>query len=156
MAKPTDGTQLIGRNRKARHDYIILETYEAGIQLRGTEVKSLREGRVSLAESFVRPQEGELVLFGAHIDAYSAAGYAHHDPVRPRKLLMHRREIRRIAARVAEKGLTLVPLSVYFKRGHAKVEIGLARGKRRYDKRQALKKRDAARAMRRALSSRRG
>lgn len=149
-----DGTKPIARNKKARHQYIIIETFEAGIALRGTEVKSLRNGKVSLAESFVRVQNDELILSDAHIDAYDSGGYTNHDPVRPRKLLMHRREISRIKAKLAEKGLTMVPLSMYFRRGLAKVEVALVRGKKLYDKRETLKKRDADMAMRRAMSAR--
>jgi len=155
LAKLPDHTKPIARNKKARFKYAILETFEAGIALRGTEVKSLRDGKVSLGESFARIQDGELVLTGAHIDEYKAGSYANHDPIRPRKLLLHKREIRRIAGKVAERGLTLVPLSMYFRRGLAKVELALVRGKGQYDKRQALKKRDADRAIRRALSARR-
>ena len=159
MAKKSRQTEQpdvknIARNKKARHQYLIVETYEAGIALQGTEVKSLRDGKVSLAESFARIQDGELFLFSAHIDVYKAGSFANHDPVRPRKLLMHKRELARIAEKLAEKGLTLVPLSMYFKRNLAKVELGLARGKRQYDKRQALKKREAERSMRRAMSPR--
>jgi len=152
--QPADGTKLIARNKKARHEYLILETFEAGIALRGTEVKSLRDGKVSLAESFARVTDGELTLHGAHIDVYKAGSYTNHDPLRPRKLLMHRREIGRLASKVAERGFTLIPLSMYFRRGLAKVELALVRGKRRYDKRQTLKKREADRAMRRAMSPR--
>jgi len=149
-----DGTKPIARNKKARHQYLVIETFEAGIALRGTEVKSLRNGKVSLAESFVRVQSGELILSEAHIDAYDSGGYTNHDPVRPRKLLMHKREISRIKTKLAEKGLTMVPLSMYFRRGMAKVELGLVRGKKLYDKRETLKKRDADMAMRRAMSAR--
>jgi SsrA-binding protein len=157
VAKPDESVKPIARNRKARHEYEVLEVFEAGIALRGTEVKSLREGNVSLVESFARvTDDEELILQGAHIDVYKAGSFSNHDPVRPRKLLMHRREIRRIALRVAERGLTLVPLSMYFKRGIAKVELALVRGKRQYDKRQSIKKREADRAMRRAMSPRHG
>ena len=149
-----EGTKPIARNKKAHHQYIIIETFEAGIALRGTEVKSLRNGRVSLAESFARVENDELILNATHIDAYDSGGYTNHDPVRPRKLLMHRREISRIKAKLAEKGLTMVPLSMYFRRGLAKVELALVRGKKLYDKREALKKRDADIAMRRAMSPR--
>jgi len=153
-AGESGGTKLIARNKKARHQYLILETFEAGVALQGTEVKSLRDGKCSLAESYARVVGGELSLFGAHIDAYKAGGYTNHDPVRPRKLLMHKREIRKIEGKLAEKGLTMVPLSMYFKRGLAKVELALVRGKKLYDKRESLKKRDAERAMRRAMSAR--
>jgi SsrA-binding protein len=149
-----DGTKLIARNKKARYQYLILDTFEAGVVLQGTEVKSLRDGKCSLAESYARIIGGELTLCGAHIDAYKAGGYTNHDPVRPRKLLMHKREIRRIERNLAEKGLTMVPLSMYFKRGLAKVELALVRGKKLHDKRESLKKHDADRAMRRAMSPR--
>ena len=154
MAKQTEGPKPIARNKKARFQYTVIETFEAGIALRGTEVKSLRDGKVSLAEGFARVTSGELVLYGAHIDVYKAGSYTNHDPVRPRKLLMHRREIRRIESKAAEKGLTIVPLSMYFKRGYAKVELALVRGKRQHDKRQTIKKRESDRAMSRAMSAR--
>jgi len=150
----SDGTKLIARNKKARHQYLILDTFEAGIALQGTEVKSLRDGKCSLAESYAGIIGGELTLVGAHIDAYKAGSYANHEPTRSRKLLMHKREIRRIAGKLAEKGLTMVPLSMYFKRGLAKVELALVRGKKLHDKRESLKKRDAERSMRRAMSAR--
>ncbi len=156
-SEPTNrrfGQKLIARNKKARHQYNIIDTFEAGIALRGTEVKALREGKVSLGESFARVRDEELVLYGAHISEYSSAGYASHAPVRPRKLLMHKRQIRRMASKLDEKGLTLVPLSMYFKHGLAKVELALVRGKRVYDKRQAIKKREAERTIRRAMSRR--
>ncbi len=155
VAKPTDNTQPIARNKKARFEYEVLDTFEAGIVLWGTEVKSLRDGNISLAESFARVRDGELFLQGAHIDVYKAASTMNHDPLRPRKLLMHKREITRVASKLAEKGLTLVPLSMYFRRGIAKVELALVRGKRRYDKREALRKREAKRSIDRALSDRR-
>ncbi len=142
-------------NRKARHDYEILETVEAGIELRGTEVKSVRAGKVTLADSFARIRAGEIFLYGAEISPYVNAGYAHHDPARPRRLLMHSREIARLAGKISQKGLTLVPLKMYFKRGWVKVEIGLARGKRQYDKREAIKRRETAREISRAVSRRR-
>ena len=149
-----DGTKSIARNRKARHQYMVLEAFEAGIALQGTEVKSLRDGKVSLTESFARIKDGQLTLYNVHIDPYTAGGYTNHDPVRPRKLLMHKREINRIGSKLAEKGLTLVPLSMYFLNGLAKVELGLVRGKKLYDKRETLKKRDADRSMQRAMSAR--
>jgi len=154
-AGESGGTKLIARNKKARHQYLILDTFEAGIELQGTEVKSLRDGKCSLAESYARVDGGELFLFGAHIDVYRHGSDMNHEPARRRKLLMHRREIRRLGAQLAEKGLTIVPLSMYFKRGLAKVELALVRGKKLYDKRQSLKKRDADRAMQRAMSSHR-
>ena len=142
-------------NRKARFDYEILETVEAGIELAGTEVKSIRAGKVSLRDSFARIRRGELYLFGADISPYENAGYAAHDPKRPRRLLVHAREIVRLAGKVSEKGLTLVPLKMYFKRGWAKVQIGLARGKRQYDKREAIRKKETQRDIKRALARRR-
>ena len=149
-----EGTKLIARNKKARYQYLILDTFEAGLALQGTEVKSLRDGKCSLAESYARLINGELFLCGAHIDPYKAGGYTNHEPVRDRKLLMHKREIRKIQAQLTEKGLTMVPLSMYFKRGMAKVELALVRGKKLHDKRESLKKRDAERSMRRAMSPR--
>ena len=142
-------------NRKARHDYTIIETFEAGIALRGTEVKSLRQGRANLRDSYGMVVDRELYLCDAHISPYDHGTCANHDPVRNRKLLMHRREIDRIAGRMQERGLALVPLRMYFKRGRAKVEVALARGKREYDKRQSIKRRIADREAERALSDRR-
>jgi len=154
-SKLPKGIKPIARNKKARHKYHILETYEAGIALQGTEVKSLREGKVSLAESYARVVRDEVFLYGAHIDAYKAGSYLNHDPVRPRKLLLHKREIRRLGSTLAEKGLTLVPTALYFRRNMAKVELALVRGKKRHDKRESLRKRDAERSMRRAMAARR-
>ena len=141
-------------NRKARFNYEILETIEAGLELTGTEIKSVRNGKASLADSYARIKSGQAYLFNCEISEYENAGYAHHIPKRPRRLLMHAREIDRLAGKIAEKGLTLVPLKMYFKRGWAKVELGLARGKRLYDKRDAIKKRETAREVKRALSRR--
>jgi len=142
-------------NRKARFDYEILETVEAGIELTGTEVKSIRAGKMSLRDSFARIRGGEMYLYGADISAYENAGYAKHDATRPRRLLLHAREIARLTGKVSEKGLTLVPMKVYFKRGWAKVLLGLARGKRQYDKRESIKKRETQRDIKRALAGRR-
>jgi SsrA-binding protein len=142
-------------NRRARHEYEILERYEAGLVLTGSEVKSLREGRVSLTEGYAKPRGEELYLHGVHIAEYANAGYASHEPTRPRKLLLHRREIGKIIPKVSETGLTLVPLALYFKRGYAKVELGLGRGKKLYDKRRAMKERDAKREIQRQLSAKR-
>jgi SsrA-binding protein len=142
-------------NRKARFDYEILETVEAGIELVGTEVKSIRAGKVSLRDAFARVRRGELFLYGADIALYENAGYAKHEPTRPRRLLLHARETARLAGKVSEKGLTLVPLKIYFKRGWAKIEIGLARARRQYDKREVLKKRETERDIKRAMSFRR-
>jgi len=139
-------------NRKARHDYTIIETFEAGIALQGTEVKSLRERRANLRDSYGQVIDRELYLCDAHISPYSHGTHANHEPRRNRKLLLHRREIDRIAGRVQERGLTLVPLRMYFKRGRAKVEVAIARGKRAYDKRESIKRRIADREAERALS----
>jgi SsrA-binding protein len=149
------GQQVIARNRRARHDYSIEDTYEAGVALTGTEVKSLRAGRASLADGFAQVSDGEVWLHNVHIPEYTQGTWTNHQPRRIRKLLMHRQEIDRINAKIATQGLTLVPLSMYFKDGKVKVELGLARGKRTYDKRHDLAKRDAAREVERALRRRR-
>lgn len=143
--KPPPGT--IATNRRARHDYEILESLEAGIVLTGSEVKSLRQGKASLQDAYADLQPGGDVILHMQIPVYSHAGYASHDPMRPRKLLLHEGEVLRLAQRVRERGLTLVPLRLYFKQQLVKVELGLARGKRAYDKRQAIAKRDADREM---------
>lgn len=136
-------------NRKARHDYHILDKVEAGIVLSGTEVKSVRGGHISLQEGYVIPRNGELWLEGCRINPYEQGNINNHDPMRPRKLLLKRREIEKLARRVAEKGLTLVPLAAYFKGRRLKIEIGLAQGKKAYDKRETIKERDVQRRMRR-------
>ncbi len=140
--------KLIARNRKARHDYEILETFEAGIALLGSEIKSLRAGKVSLREGYVRVDESQAWLVGVHVSPYEEASRFNHDPLRARKLLLHRREIENLRAKIEEKGLTVVPLAVYIKGGWAKVEIGLARGKkhhdRRHEERRRQEERDAA------------
>jgi SsrA-binding protein len=136
----------VATNRKARHEYEILETVEAGIVLRGTEVKTLRQGKASLQDAYAAIEGNDVVLH-MQIPEYSHAGYETHEPTRPRKLLLHREEVERLAQRVKERGLTLVPLRLYFKSQLVKVELGLARGKRAYDKRQSIAKRDAAREM---------
>jgi SsrA-binding protein len=143
----------VASNRRARHDYEILETFEAGIALRGSEVKTLREGRASLQDAYAGVENGEIVLH-MQIPAYSHTGYDGHEPTRPRKLLLHRKEIDQISRRVAERGLTLVPLRLYFKQQLVKVELAVARGKRAYDKRQAIAQRDAAREMDRVRKAR--
>lgn len=143
MARAAAAGRLAAQNRKARHDYIIEDTFEAGIVLLGTEVKSLRQGRASIGEAFAAERDGELFLFNAYIPEYEAANRFNHEPRRPRKLLMHRREIARLIGLVQRSGMTLVPLSIYFnERGVAKVQLGLARGKRKVDKREAEKARD--------------
>ena len=143
----------VATNRRARHDYEILETIEAGVVLRGSEVKTLREGKGSLQDAYAT-LEGDDVVLHMQIPAYSHTGYAGHEPTRPRKLLLHRKQIDQLAVRIKERGLTLVPLRIYFKNQLVKVELGLARGKRAYDKRQSLAKRDAEREMARARKAR--
>jgi SsrA-binding protein len=150
-----DGEKLITSNRQARHEYFILETLEAGLALTGTEIKSIRAGKVNLREAYARIENGEIWLHGMHIAPYEqAGGYFQHDPLRPRKLLLHRREIGRLRAELGQKGLTLVPLRLYLKRGRAKVEVGLAKGKKLYDKRATMAERDARRDVERALRTR--
>lgn len=148
------GDKVVTVNRKARHEYHVLETYEAGIALKGTEVKSLRSGKANLQDSFARIESSELILYNMHISPYEQGNRFNHEPKRPRKLLMHKREIMRLLGKTQEKGLTLVPLKVYFTRGRAKVELALAKGKKVYDKREAIKARDARREMDRALKNR--
>jgi SsrA-binding protein len=149
------GRKVIARNRRARHDYHIEDTYEAGLVLTGTEVKSLRLGRASLADGFAEISGGEAWLHNVHIPEYLQGTWTNHTPRRIRKLLLHRSEIDRLVSKTSEQGLTIIPLELYFKDGNVKVEIALARGKRTYDKRQDLAKRDAAREMDRALRRRR-
>ena len=146
----------IAKNREAFHDYHILETIEAGIALTGTEVKSLRNRQASLQGSFARLENGELFVYNLHIAPYEHGSIFNPDPKRERKLLLHRAQIRDLAAKIQAKGLTLIPLSLYFKVGIVKIELGLAKGKRKYDKREALKKRDHAREMQQALKTKRG
>jgi SsrA-binding protein len=148
------GRKLVAQNKKARHDYHIEDVYEAGLVLTGTEVKSLRAGRASLVDGFAIIQDGEAWLQGVHIPQYTEGTWTNHEPRRPRKLLLHRQEILRLIGKTKESGLTLVPLSLYFKDGRAKVEIALARGKRAYDKRQALAEKQANREAQRALARR--
>ncbi len=144
----------VATNRKAYHEFHILETYEAGIQLQGSEVKSIREGKASLKESYVFIRKGEAWLKGAHIAAYSHTGFEGHEPVRDRRLLLHKKEISRIGSKLAEKGLTAIPTKLYFKGGLIKLEMGLAKGKKLHDKRDTKKKRDVERDIQRALSNR--
>jgi SsrA-binding protein len=143
--------KIIATNRKARHDYHILDEYEAGMVLLGSEVKSIRAGRISIKEAYVRVDKGEVWLINAHIAAYDPASKMNHDPRRDRKLLLHSNEIQRLWEDVTQKGVTIVPLKVYLKSGRAKIEIALAKGKQKYDKRQAIAKRDAEREMKRSL-----
>jgi SsrA-binding protein len=149
------GKKIIASNRRARHDYTIEDTVEAGLVLTGTEVKSLRAGRATLTEGFGQITDHEAWLHGVHIPQYTQGTWTNHDPRRVRKLLLHRREIDKLASSIQERGLTLVPLSLYFSGGKVKIELALARGKRAYDKRQDLAKRDAAREIDRELRRRR-
>lgn len=148
------GRKLIASNRKARHDYTVLDTLEAGIALTGTEVKSLRAGRASLVDAFAQEKDGEIYLYGMHVPEYAQGTWTNHEPRRARKLLLKRFEIERLIGKTRETGLTLVPLSLYFSDGWAKVEIALARGRRTYDKRQALAQRDADREIQRVMGRR--
>jgi SsrA-binding protein len=154
MAAKQGGRKFIAQNRKARHDYAILDTFEAGIALTGTEVKSLRAGRASLVDGFATIDDGEIFLRNVHIPEYTQGSWTNHEPRRTRKLLLHRAEITRLIGKTREGGLTLVPLSLYFSEGKVKVELALARGKRSYDKRQDLARRDADREVRRAIGRR--
>lgn len=150
-AKQKSGRKVIATNRRARFDYDIVDTYEAGLVLRGSEVKSLRDGKANLKDSFGQVKDGEAWLVGMYIAPYSFSREGGHDPERTRKLLLHRREIDRIAGQLAEKGLTLVPIQLYWKDGKAKVELGLAKGRRRVDKRRVIKEREQKREMDRAM-----
>ena len=139
--------KIVCQNRKARHDYFILDEYEAGMVLLGTEVKSLRLGRANVKDAYARIRGGEVFLYNMHIGAYPFAAYGNHDPLRPRKLLLHRYEIKRLTGKLEEKGQTLIPLQVYFREGKAKVTLVLAKGKRKYDKREAIRKREEKREL---------
>lgn len=147
MAKTS--TKLIANNKKAYHDYFILDTYEAGIALHGTEVKSLRMGKCSVKESFIRVENGEVFIYGMHISPYEKGNIFNKDPLRPRKLLLHKAEINKMIGKTKEKGMAIVPLKVYFKGSLVKVEIGLARGKKLYDKRNDIAKKDQQREVQR-------
>ena len=151
MKPRSEGVKVIATNRKARHDYHITDTIEAGLVLTGTEIKSIRAGRVNLQDSYAQIRDGEVWLIGAHIAPYAHGNRETHEPRRERKLLLHRREINRLSSRVIERGWTLVPLRLYLRDGRAKVELGLAKGKRQYDKRQDIARRDYDREMRRAV-----
>ena len=148
------GRKVVASNRKARHDYTILDTYEAGMALTGTEVKSLRSGRASLTDAFGHENQGEIFLHGMHIPEYTQGTWTNHEPRRTRKLLLKREEIHKLMGKLRDDGVTLVPLQVYFNNGYAKVEIGLAKGKKSYDKRQDLASRDAKREIDRAMGRR--
>ncbi len=154
-AKDEDGVKVVSRNKRAFHEYAILDTLECGIVLTGTEVKSLREGSVNLEDAYAKIEDGELWLLGSDIPEYTMGNRLNHKPKRPRKLLLHRREIGKFAGKASQRGYTLVPLRLYFKHGRAKVELAVARGKQLHDKRQDQKKTEAQREIRRALSSRR-
>jgi SsrA-binding protein len=157
MASQEDGDRTIATNRRARHDYHILETIEAGLVLRGTEVKSLRAGQVTFKDSYATVRNDEAWLLGCHISPYSHGSDANHNPERDRKLLLHKREVARLSGKVAERGLTLIPLRIYFKQGRAKLELGLGRGKKLHDKRSTLREREVRREMDRAArAGRRG
>ena len=145
----------IAENRKAFHDYHIVETFEAGVALVGTEVKAIREGSANLRDSFARVEDGEIWVYNIHINAYSHRGYADHEPARRRKLLLHRQEIRKLIGKTVEKGMTLVPTRMYFRNGHVKVAIALAKGKQAHDKRETIKRREADRETRAAVKERR-
>ena len=146
--------RVIAENRKARHDYHILETWEAGVALLGTEVKAIREGRVNLRDSYARAQDGEIWMMNVHVSPYSHRGYADHAEKRQRKLLMHAHEIRKLIGRTVEKGLTLVPLELYFKKGRVKVLLALAKGKQAHDKRETIRRREVDRETRAAVKAR--
>lgn len=145
--------KIVTENRKARHEFFIMDEFEAGLELKGTEVKSLRQGRANLKDSYGKFRNGELWLYQMHIAPYPFAYYDNHEPERPRKLLMHKSELKRLYGKIKEKGFALIPLRVYFREGKAKVAIALARGKRKYDKRAAIKEREVKREMDRARKS---
>ncbi|HMM07017.1 MAG TPA: SsrA-binding protein SmpB [Clostridiales bacterium] len=151
MGKQNTGVKAVATNRRAHHEYFILETYEAGLALTGTEVKSLRQGKANLNDAFARVDHGECILYEMHISPYEFGNRFNPDPKRPRKLLLHKREILKLHSEIKEKGLTLIPLKIYFTRGIAKVELGLAKGKKLYDKRDDLAKKEADRKIDRAM-----
>lgn len=150
-----ENVKVIATNRKARHDYFLLETFEAGIVLQGSEIKSLRAGQISIKEAYVRVDGEEAWLMDSHIAPYNPASRENHEPKRPRKLLLHKKEIMILFGEVRQKGITIIPVSVYLKNGKAKVEIAIAKGKQKYDKRQSIAKRDAQREIDRAMSRKR-
>lgn len=154
MAKEKEAQKLIANNKKAYHEYFIDETYEAGIALHGTEVKSMRMGKCSIKESYIRIENGEMFVYGMHVSPYEKGNIFNKDPMRVKKLLMHKYEISKLAGKVAEKGYTLVPLQVYFKNGKVKTQVGLARGKKLYDKREAIARKDQRREMERDFKAR--
>lgn len=150
----SDDIKLVAQNKKAGHDYFVLEKYEAGIELFGTEVKSVRQGRVNLKDSWCSIEKGEIFACGMHISPYEQGNIFNRDPLRKKKLLMHKREIRRLYDKVRQEGLTIVPLSIYFLKGRAKLEIGLCKGKKNYDKRETAAKKDAKRDIERSMKER--
>jgi len=150
-AKPDPDVQSIAKNRSARHDYSIIDSWEAGIVLTGTEVKALREGKANISDAYGIVKNGEIFLLNLHISPYERGGYVNHDPTRTRKLLLHRKEIRRLIGAVEREGLTLIPLELYFKKGKAKVALALGKGKKLHDKRETARQRDADREVARAL-----
>lgn len=154
MAQQKEPQKLIANNKKAYHEYFIEETFEAGVSLHGTEVKSMRMGKCSIKESFIRIEDGEIFVYGMHVSPYEKGNIFNKDPLRVKKLLMHKYEINKLAGKVAEKGYTLVPLQVYFKNGRVKTQIGLARGKKLYDKRESIAKKDQRREMEREFKAR--
>ena len=147
--------RIVAENRKAFHDFHIIETFEAGVVLQGTEVKAIREGRVNLRDSFARVEDGEVFIYNVHISPYSHRGYADHEPTRRRKVLLHRQEIRKLIGKTVERGMTLVPVRLYFKGGKVKVALSLARGKQAHDKRETIKRREIDRETRAAIKERR-
>ncbi|MEJ2758678.1 MAG: SsrA-binding protein SmpB [Anaerolineales bacterium] len=146
-----ENVKVVAKNRKAKHDYFILETLEAGLALKGTEIKSIRAGQISLKEAYIRVDGEEAWLVNAHVAPYDPASRENHDPIREKKLLLHKREIENLYAEVRQKGTTIIPLQVYLRNGKAKIEIAVAKGKKKYDKREAIKKRDAQRDIDRAF-----
>lgn len=150
----SEGIKIIATNRKARHDYHIEEKFEAGMMLTGSEVKSLRDGKVNMTEAFCRVERGEIYVFNCHIAPYEQGGYANHEPLRKRKLLLHRREISKLDKAVAQKGYTIIPLRMYFRNSYAKLEIGLGRGKKQYDKRADIAEEETRRRLKRVMSER--
>jgi SsrA-binding protein len=153
-SKPDSDLQSIAKNRQARHDYAIIDTWEAGIVLTGTEVKALREGKANISDAYGIVRNGEIFLLNLHISPYERGGYVNHDPTRTRKLLLHRKEIRRLIGAVEREGLTLIPLELYFRKGKAKVALALGKGKKLHDKRETARQRDAEREVARALRAR--
>ena len=153
-AERKQAERIIADNRKARHDFHLIETFEAGLALVGTEVKAIREGRVNLRDSFAKIQGGEVFVHNVHIGAYTSRGYADHEPLRPRKLLLHKQEIRKLIGKTTEKGMTIVPVRMYFKDGRVKLAISLAKGKKDYDRRETIKRRETERETRTAIKER--